>query len=599
MRTSILQVFSADLAAVVTGLDEPEVTRLGAAAERLTLLTRPSRASRGSQRYHPLVREFLEARLRSTIGDAALAALHRRAGDAASAHDWRVAAHHYREAGDPRSVASTIAAAIPEIMGSGQHAAAIAEIDQVPLDARLPILSLVQSRAQMQRREDTSAVDLSHSILSEFEPGSRESDYALLNMMSSHWQAGMSELALPLTDRLWKTTSSEQLRRIAEGMTLMIDASRDGSVLALSKHLEAMAETQRGLHPHYFGVTMLNLAINAVVQDEPARARTVAQEAIDALEGTSSRIELAAALMAQASAFALLGMAGDAQGTMDRVMSFDKEEALYERGELLDAFIDPDSADDWISLLSETPGRSARSHYLLSRSWFLARRGQYDDAQRLIDEIVSQPQSIFVGQKCLELTISSYVAIASGRGDGHDLAVGAREAALAQGAWRWMRVADLLASFSNADSDFGSTIKRVGVHSPWNVTSLADLVVRRLDEFDDSVLNVIGTASRQHPGRWRYELRRQLSLNGTGEGLQAARLLEPIGDHSDIQRLRAFARRHRKLPGASSLGRGLARQLADRVMVEDQNRVSIAIGARVVAGSSIRRRASRSSCASS
>ena len=43
MRTSILQIVTADLAAVVTDLDPDDVARLTAAAERLTLLTRPSR----------------------------------------------------------------------------------------------------------------------------------------------------------------------------------------------------------------------------------------------------------------------------------------------------------------------------------------------------------------------------------------------------------------------------------------------------------------------------------------------------------------------------------------------------------------------------
>ncbi|HEV8401612.1 MAG TPA: hypothetical protein VGQ31_01120 [Candidatus Limnocylindrales bacterium] len=46
MRTSILQVVPAELAGVVTGLDPTEVARLSAAAERLTLLTRPSRTAR-------------------------------------------------------------------------------------------------------------------------------------------------------------------------------------------------------------------------------------------------------------------------------------------------------------------------------------------------------------------------------------------------------------------------------------------------------------------------------------------------------------------------------------------------------------------------
>ena len=108
MRTSILQAVSADLAGVVADLDEVDVGRLTAAAERLTLLSRPPRSSRGPRRYHPLVREFLEARLLSSIGGAAVAQLHHRVAEAATDLDWRVAAYHYREAGDPAAVAATI-----------------------------------------------------------------------------------------------------------------------------------------------------------------------------------------------------------------------------------------------------------------------------------------------------------------------------------------------------------------------------------------------------------------------------------------------------------------------------------------------------------
>ena len=48
MRTSILQIVSPDLAEVVTEVDAGEVARLSSAAERLTLLTRPTRSTRGS-----------------------------------------------------------------------------------------------------------------------------------------------------------------------------------------------------------------------------------------------------------------------------------------------------------------------------------------------------------------------------------------------------------------------------------------------------------------------------------------------------------------------------------------------------------------------
>ena len=107
------------------------------------------------------------------------------------------------------------------------------------------------------------------------------------------------------------------------------------------------------------------------------------------------------------------------------------------------------------------------------------------------------------------------------------------------------------------------------------MTYVADLVGRRLEELDDATISVVGSATRLHPGRWRLVLRDEVGKAGASEGLIAAGLLEPIGDRSDVLRLRQYARRQRRVPGGSQLGRRLARQLADRVVVEDQGRVSI------------------------
>ena len=125
MRTSILQAVSADLAGVVADLDEVDVGRLTAAAERLTLLSRPPRVVERPARYHPLVREFLEARLRASIGSAAVAELHHRVAEAAADLDWRIAAYHYREAGDPAAVAAAISSApFPKSWAAAAYAAA-------------------------------------------------------------------------------------------------------------------------------------------------------------------------------------------------------------------------------------------------------------------------------------------------------------------------------------------------------------------------------------------------------------------------------------------------------------------------------------------
>ena len=592
MRTSILQVVSADLAGVVTGLDAAEVAVMTAAAERLTLLGRPPRSGRGPQRYHPLVRGFLEARLRASWSNEAVAALHHRAAEAAAAVDWRVAAYHYREAGDHDSVASTIAAAIPEIMGSGQHAVAVEEIERVPPESRLPVLGLVTSRIQMQQRDYDAAIEASHSILEAVEPGSQESDYALLNLITLYLAAGLGDRSLPLATRLRETTSNAQLRLIADGTGLMIDASQSGSLDAMSKHLKAMAELQRGVHPHFYGVTMLNLAINSIAQDELKLAVDYAAAAVDALEETSSRIELSAALMARGYALTLLGFTDEGQTAVDFAMRADELEALFERADLADSFVDPEGARLLLDSLDNFEGlsRNVRAIFNLQYALFNARRGRHREAGAMVSEMSAHGVGFFVGFSTQRAITVAYVAVASGSSSAPELVAKAHHAAQQQGATRWRRIADLLRAFGASSSDFGEAVKSVGTVAPWNVTFVADLVSRRLDELDATVIQIIENAVRLHPGRWRFVLRERIGTAQPGEGLIAARLLEPIGDRSDVQRLRSYARRQRKLPGASILGRRLARSLADRALVEDQNRVSIIVGSRQVAGSAIRRK---------
>ncbi len=166
MRVSVLQVVTPLLAGVASGLDVDAVTRLTLAAERLTLLSRPTRTSRGQQRFHPLVREFLIARLRLSSTDAEVASVHRRIAEAATRIDWRVAAHHFREAGDDSAVAGTITNAIPEIMGSAAYATAGEFIERTPADLRPTAFGVVMSRVRMQRGDYAGAFDETQRVLS-------------------------------------------------------------------------------------------------------------------------------------------------------------------------------------------------------------------------------------------------------------------------------------------------------------------------------------------------------------------------------------------------------------------------------------------------
>ena len=76
MRTSILQLVTPELAQVATGLTAIEVQSLLLESERLGMLGRRAERRSAGQRYHPLVREFLESRLRRELGDSGVADLH-------------------------------------------------------------------------------------------------------------------------------------------------------------------------------------------------------------------------------------------------------------------------------------------------------------------------------------------------------------------------------------------------------------------------------------------------------------------------------------------------------------------------------------------
>ena len=130
----------------------------------------------------------------------------------------------------------------------------------------------------------------------------------------------------------------------------------------------------------------------------------------------------------------------------------------------------------------------------------------------------------------------------------------ARAQAQIQGTQRWGSVAELLFAYCGSASEFSLAIRTIGIAAPWNVTFVADLVGRRLDELDATALPAVETAVRIHPGRWQFVLRRLVNGASPGTGLRAANLLETIGETSDIARLRTYAREQRRLPGASILG---------------------------------------------
>ncbi len=161
MTTSLLQAVDPTLAEVVGGFSGQQARELIARTERLGLLSTRGTARRGARRYHPLVREFLEARLRRTFGDDAARDLHRAVARHAGDTDWRLAAYHFAAAEDLADLGTAVQAAVPTIMGSGDFALAESYVQRAGTDNAA--FDLLVSRMDLHRGRTDSA--LTHAEL--------------------------------------------------------------------------------------------------------------------------------------------------------------------------------------------------------------------------------------------------------------------------------------------------------------------------------------------------------------------------------------------------------------------------------------------------
>jgi len=106
---------------------------------------------------------------------------------------------------------------------------------------------------------------------------------------------------------------------------------------------------------------------------------------------------------------------------------------------------------------------------------------------------------------------------------------------------------------------------------------------------DEPLSQRILSEARLRPERWRTALRHVTDGNSPSKW-SAGRLLDEIGEQEDVARLRALAKSARGKVADRTLGRRLARRLAAPVFVEDEVRVAVRVGNRLVPGNEIRRK---------
>jgi len=594
METSILQVVTPDLAEVASGRDAAEVARLTTAAERLTLLSRLSGGPRTHQRYHPLVREFLEARFRATDGVAAVADLHRRTAVAATATDWRIAAYHYREAGDTAEVLKVVGDAIPTIMGKGQYALAETFIGSIPTETRPPGFDLILSRVDMQHGDYQAAIAASQAVLDSGTTDPVQRDHALLNLATLYLNYGDAERALSLARSL-TSSRDPNLRSIAEVTIAILQARTAGDIDSINTRLRAMARDQRADRSHHYAVTMLNLAYNSVTQDRLQDAIVEVDAALEAFEATSGLLELSSAIITKAQILARLGDVAQAreliQSVVDADTDYQHNEVYSEAADVMDTFASRESA---LAILDRAGHHSTlstadRRLLALTTARLHIRQGDFEDAATAMDDY-PPGQSTVVGQPAALEVTRAYLMTSRGDTEARDAVALATDRAASQGAHAMRRVGELLRGLLTSPAALSQAVVTIGATYPWHLTFLADVLAPRLASINEEARAEVARAASLHPERWRRALRAALAAVEGSSQLAAANLLERIGDQSDIPRLRRLAKAGRRSREATNLGRSLSRRLAPRVRIEDQGRVGISVAERDVAGTSVRRK---------
>lgn len=590
MTTALLQVVTPRLAAVASGRSEVDTAYLISSVEHLALLTRLSDRAEPELRYHPLVREFLEARLLATHGVDLVSSIHRTIGRALRSKDWATAAHHFRQGGDSAAMVSTVMAAIPTIMGRAQYSVAESFLRDVRDSQAQASSNLILGRIGMQQGDFDGATRRAQAVLD----GSADAvqrDHALMNLLAVDFNYGNGDRALTMASRLRDVTDDGNLRSIADATIRILTLTEERQLDSLSHHLQTMAASQRADSPHHFGVTMFNLAEIAIAQDRMLDARDVLDEALLAFTETASTVERQAAAILRIGVDLRLGESEKATEAMRRLLDADvtmQNDSLLEAADAFDTYASSQIASMIRDRLDDSSTFTLADQRLAARVFARheLRRGQSGAAQVALEKY-PDGLATSVGMAEWHEVDSAHVALARGSEEALGLLSSAARRAGQAGIHGARRFADVLLASSLGEEHVVAALETIGNGYQWHITAAANELVAYLSV--PRIWSIVEGAVHAHPDRWRPVLRARVAVLGSKD-VGSARLLEQIGERSDLVLLRKFAKANGRQQSAAGLGKALAIQLATPVFVEDLGRVVIKAGPRTIDGATVRRK---------
>lgn len=591
MRTSLLETVDLVLGPVAAEVDEDAARSLIEEGERQGLFGKRGPNTRHVVRAHPLVRDFLQARLTRSIGDDGVRAIHLRVARAAETVDWRISGRHFLASGHADDASRVLSAAIENILATGAYAVAHDLAVELPGGWLEGAAGLVlRSRLAQQRAAFGEGLSLAEQA-SAIEPSSAA---ALLNLVAARSMAG-DVLGAVEAGRLLESSSTPQMAALARVYLELMEGSLEGSLVtaAAGLHQVAIEHARRG-EAHFAGVGFCNEAQVRLAIGEADAALVCADEAISLLESSSAGMELVSARLARSAAIAHLGDIATARLELEVALRASlpgqRLEVAIEAADIELFYGQPSLAiphlDPVRDRLSENADNGDRA--MLALALFAAQIGQFDEAVRRLRRILPAKPHLTPAFELRRQLADCLIQVLGRGSDAVDLAHRCRTLAIRQGAKGWEEYAAVLATVADTAKDPSASFVAIRARSPGTLSFAAEAAVSRLRELDQAAFAAVRAEARERPWRWREPIRRAATTPGI-ESLASAILLDEIGEPQDIRVLRGLARSLKDARGVP-LGRGLARRLAPAVVVEDLGRLRILVGERVVEGSEVRRK---------
>ncbi len=598
-RCALLQVATPQLAATAAGVSLLDARRLLDVTEEAGLLSRRGRTGQAGRLLHPLVRSFLEGRLHEAVGSDGIAEIHARIAASAEANSWWLAGHHYAAAGRSDDVARVLAGSLEAILGAGGAQAAVDLIvaGGVPDDGGWA--QALAARAFLREGDIGRARDAADRALIASTQGDPTISLtvALATLTTVEWSVGEPATAIEHALRLRESGFGTVYASIADAFLACADAMVAGSLATTGPVLANLADAAHRLgHLHYYGISQLNLAWVSRGRGDAHLALASARVALEALSATSAGPEMDTVRTVAAWAHAHSGDTDAALAAIDEALASPfrqgRFETLLEAADVVGTYIDPDRGGALLAE-AETVGartEAERTYLALFRAETLNRLGLPDEARTALESIAEGRHTGYPGFYVRVKLARAVAAFLTGSAATAVLVAEARAQAELQGASGALRAIQLMESLDAGAGPASSAVAALWSVEPGVVTAHAEVVLSRLGALDESALEVVGQAASRQPSRWRRGLRSVVEAGPARGRWAAGAILDDVGERSDVRRLRTLSRELKGAYRAPLLGRDLARRTADRVWVEDQGRVIVRVGGRVIPGSEMRRK---------